>query len=278
VLDKAKLQDLRNKAAHRLAGESAKARDTFIDAQADDLTQRTGMSTRAAREAVRKQCGGVLLPSIALPFDDPELDGKTVADVLADPAAFEGETLADPLEGVDYGRCKAKIMRRADGTPWINSFAHGRTAYELKLDARAIRAAMDGAVTDDVLSVLTDMLQQSDIRPAEQDDLVAHAGKRTGIGVNTIKRQIRIAVKAQARESAEQARVERMAERTDPRPMLEVPATDAPWRPMMGVLGEAYSASRRCVPLGRTVETDAVAAFRVDIGNLRGFSKQEIET
>ena len=51
------------------------------------------------------------------------------------PASFEGETLADPLEGVEYGRCKAKIMRRADGTPWINSFAHGRTVYELKLDA-----------------------------------------------------------------------------------------------------------------------------------------------
>jgi hypothetical protein len=127
------------------------------------------------------------------------------------------------------------------------------------------------------LSVLTDMLQQADIKPAEQDDLIAHAGKRTGIGVNAIKRQIKIAVKAQARESAKQAQAVRMAERTDPRPMLEAPATDAPWRPMMGVLGEAYGVSKRCVPLGRTIETDAVAAFRVDIGNLRGFSKQEIE-
>ena len=40
-------------------------------------------------------------------------------------------TLADPLEGVEYGRGKAKIMRRADGTVWIHSFAHGRTDYEL---------------------------------------------------------------------------------------------------------------------------------------------------
>jgi hypothetical protein len=40
-----------------------------------------------------------------LPFDDEELAGVTVADVLADPARFEGATLADPLEGVSYGQC-----------------------------------------------------------------------------------------------------------------------------------------------------------------------------
>ena len=67
----------------------------------------------------------------------------TVADVLADPERFEGATLADPLEGVDYGTCKARIMRRSDGTPWINSFAHGRTVYDLKYNADAVRAAME---------------------------------------------------------------------------------------------------------------------------------------
>jgi len=68
------------------------------------------------------------LPSIVLPFDDPELAGRTVADVLADPAAFEGETLADPLEGIEYGRCKARIIapagRNAVG-PFVRAWAHG---------------------------------------------------------------------------------------------------------------------------------------------------------
>ena len=61
------------------------------------------------------------------------------ADVLADPERFVGATLADPNEGVDYGRCVAKILRRSDGTLFIHSFAHGRTIYELKLDAAAVR-------------------------------------------------------------------------------------------------------------------------------------------
>ena len=92
-----------------------------------------------------RQCEGVLLPDIVLPFDDPEFAGCTVGDVLADPDRFDGATLADPLEGVEYGTCKAKIMRRADGTLWIHTFAHGRTIYELKLDAAAVRAAMERA-------------------------------------------------------------------------------------------------------------------------------------
>ena len=60
--------------------------------------------------------------------------------MLADPERYVGATLADPLEGVDYGTGKAKFMRRADGTPWIHSFAHGRTVYELKLAAETVRA------------------------------------------------------------------------------------------------------------------------------------------
>ena len=69
---------------------------------------------------------------MVLPFDDADLAGETVADVLADPTRFEDATLADPLEGVAYGAGKAKIMVRADGMPWIHSFAHGRSVYELK--------------------------------------------------------------------------------------------------------------------------------------------------
>jgi hypothetical protein len=81
------------------------------------LVARTGMTEKAARQVIIRQCKGVLRPDVELPFDDDELAGCTVGDVLADPERFEGETLADPLEGVEYGHCCAKIMRRPDGTP-----------------------------------------------------------------------------------------------------------------------------------------------------------------
>jgi hypothetical protein len=37
-----------------------------------------------------------LLPDVILPFDDEDLTGKTVADLLATPNLFEGATLAEP--------------------------------------------------------------------------------------------------------------------------------------------------------------------------------------
>jgi hypothetical protein len=55
----------------------------------------------------------------------------TVRAVLADPDNYVLQTLADPLEGVAYGRGKAKVFRRPDGQLMINSFAHGGIRYRL---------------------------------------------------------------------------------------------------------------------------------------------------
>lgn len=126
IVEHTKLRELRAKEAARLAPEVAKSRAAFITRQCQRLAERTGTDQNRARRVVERQCSGVLLPDIILPFDDPELAHCTVADVLADPDRFEGATLADPLEGVEYGICKARVMRRTDGTPWVHSFAHGR--------------------------------------------------------------------------------------------------------------------------------------------------------
>jgi hypothetical protein len=162
IVERARLDELKARERARLAPEMAKAQEAFVEAQAKTLVARTGMSEKAARQAIVRQCEGVLRPDIVLPFDDPELAGRTVGDVLANPEFFEGETLADPLEGVDYGTCKAKIMRRVDGTPWIHSFAHGRTVYTLQFDARAIAITMASAPAD----------QAADRHPAAERNVV----------------------------------------------------------------------------------------------------------
>ena len=77
-VETAKLRALKAKAAHRLAPESAKARAAFVGEQAKRLAQRTGISVQAATEQIARQCEGVLLPDVDLPFDDEELAGCTV--------------------------------------------------------------------------------------------------------------------------------------------------------------------------------------------------------
>ena len=120
IVEQSRLDELKARERERLAPEKAKAQAAFIERQAKKLVARKGISEAAARQVVLRQCEGILRPDIELKFDDPDLAGCTVGDVLADPERFEGETLADPLEGEEYGPCKARIMRRSDGTPWIH--------------------------------------------------------------------------------------------------------------------------------------------------------------
>src|SRR5262249_27504163 len=169
-VEQARLNELKARERERLAPEMAKAREAFLKAQAEKLVARTGMAENAARQVIARQCEGVLRPDIVLPFDDPELNGRTVGDVLANPELYEGETLADPLEGVDYGTCKALIMRRTDGTPWIHSFAHGRTFYELKHDAAGVRKAMENAAKDDVVRTFARLVVTADLDEVELAD------------------------------------------------------------------------------------------------------------
>lgn len=67
------------------------------------------MSKRDASRVIECQIGGTLLPDLELPFDDEAFAGKTVADVLKDPARYVGATLADPLEGVGYGPARRRL-------------------------------------------------------------------------------------------------------------------------------------------------------------------------
>jgi hypothetical protein len=259
ILETAKLRAIKAKAAHLLAPESANARAAFVAEQAKRLAQRIGISVQAATEQIARQCERVLLPDIDLPFDDEELAGCTVGDVLADPLRFEGATLADPLEGIGYGPCKARIMRRADGTPWIHSFAHGRTVHELKHNAATVRAAMQAATDATVVKTLLKLPMAAELSAEELEELRNEASKRSGINKRTITQMLRAAQQDHATKRRQQERQRRLAERDDPRPVLKSPYEDAPWLPQMEALNDVIGASTAGHPTVRDI--DGVAAF-----------------
>jgi hypothetical protein len=215
TVERARLDELKARERERLAPEMAKAREAFVEAQAKKLVARTGLSEKAARQVIVRQCEGVLRPDIVLPFDDPELAGRTVGDVLDNPEFYEGETLADPLEGVDYGPCKARIMRRDDGTPWIHSFAHGRTTYALKHDATSVRKAMEQGAKDEVVATFALLAVGADIDAAELAQLRQLAKKLSGIGLGVIDDALKSAKQQQAAQNAKAARAHHAARRRD---------------------------------------------------------------
>lgn len=244
----AELNKLRAIAEQRLAPTAAEARDTFIEEQTERLVKRTGMSKRDASRVIQSQIGGTLLPDLELPFDEEALAGNTVADVLKDPTKFVGATLADPLEGIVYGTCKAKVMRRADGALWIHSFAHGRTTYDLKLDARAIRASLENASKDEVVGKFIDLALQADLDAVELEQLLGLVSERSGLGLRAITRTLKAARSKASASNAEHDRKRRQAERTDPRPAVTAPAIDAPWLPQMQLLDDVLGSQNVTEP------------------------------
>ena len=115
----------------RIRPEAEKVKVAWVEEHAQELHTRKGMPIEEARRKILAVCEKQQLhPDHVLEFVDPDLRGATVADVLADPQRFCDKSLADPIEGVTYGRTTAKVFLR-DGVPWINSFAHGGVQYTL---------------------------------------------------------------------------------------------------------------------------------------------------
>jgi hypothetical protein len=273
VTEATRLRVLKAQQRQSLAAEAAKVREAFVSNLAKRLVENIGITLQAAARIISQQCKGVLFPPIVLPFDDPNLANATVGNVLADPARYKDETLADPREGIGYGRCKAVVLLRADGAPWIHSFAHGRTVYELRYDATAVRAALEQTPDSDVLDVLLRLDEQAEISEVELDELIHYASQRTERGVRAIKRVMQEARKQRRARQAEEKRERRLAERNNPRPQLSCPAPDAPWLPVMQVINDVITAVPRPEQLRRDITGTASRCRRIAVPNTHAFTR-----
>jgi hypothetical protein len=134
--ERAKLASLREAEELRLLPERQTARSKWSLEHIKRLVG-AGMPEREARATVERWIDDCeLTGAFVLPFDNRNLTGTTVEAVLSNPARYVGETLSDPHEGPAYGRGKAIVYQRDDGSLFINSFAHGGLHYELRPTAK----------------------------------------------------------------------------------------------------------------------------------------------
>jgi hypothetical protein len=275
VVELTRLEELRAKEAHRLSGDRARARQSFIAEHSRRLALRTGMDEPRARRVVERQCDGVLLPDVELFFDDPELAGKIVADILANPDEFEGETLSDPIEGPEYGRGKAKIMRRPDGSVWIHSFAHGGAVYELRQDFAAFKAGLEKAEKDEAAHAFVRLALIADLTEAEVEQLKHVAADRSGVGVRALAAMLKSARLHKATEQAQQERQRRLAERRDPRPRLPAPPDDGEYGPVMKALNAILRHASGPEPPTRNPNKTTAMAREIRVPSLHALTNQE---
>lgn len=220
--ERAEVERMKAAARQILAPEAARIHARWAERNIDVLVKRLGISKAEARIIVEKQSRGILLPDVELEFDDPDLKGKTVGDVLADPTKYEGETLADPLEGIAYGRGKAMVMIGAVGEPWIRSFAHGLATYTLRYDVRAVRARVEAADAESVVDVFIKCALQSDLSPAEIDQLVRRTSEISGAS----RRAITATLKQARQEQRQRRRAARQDHAKGEQPLPRIIVTD----------------------------------------------------
>jgi hypothetical protein len=235
VEERAKLNELHARERVRLKPDAAAARVAYVESRALEIARGDSrdVASQADRRTAERVCEGNLLSTLALPFDDPLLAGMTVAHVLADPARFEGETLADPLEGPAYGSCKAKVMLRRDGSPWIHSFAHGRTIYSLFHDADTLRKLLSRTRTDEAVATFAKVILAADLEPGEKTELRKLASTLSGAGVRELDRAEKEAREARDVLLAQETRERHEAARRDSRWRLPLPPPDAERLPLM---------------------------------------------
>jgi hypothetical protein len=184
-LERAELRQRKAAAARALGKEVDAAKKTFVKAQVEAAVAR-GMDASKAQRVAEQWSKGVLRPGVILEFDDPDLGAVSVADILADPERFDGETLSDPVEGVPYGR-NCAIVQVRDGKPSIFSFAHGRARYALRHDFESVEAAILAARNNEAARVYCRLVLAADLDAVERNRLITLASKRSGTGVRDVE-------------------------------------------------------------------------------------------
>jgi hypothetical protein len=242
--------------AEALRGAAAAVRTQHNQLLAKTVSAKTGMPLVTAQRLVAATHRGVLLPHVELDFD--HLGLVPVTEVLADPDRFVDETLADPLEGVSYGRCKAKVMLADDGGVIIHSFAHGRSIYSLRHDVRSAKAALAHAPRGGVVDEAMAIFAVSEMEADEVADFAAAVAKAAGVGVRAIN--ARIAKERSAREQS--ARRMTMAVRGDSRIVRPRPEPDGELTPIVSFVDELLASDPGEEPPMRDV-TGKIVEVRV---------------
>jgi hypothetical protein len=240
--ERERVGEAKARSAEALGKAAAEIRAQHDRTLAEQVSARSGMPIYTASRLIAARHRGVLLPCLDLDFD--HLGIVSVAEVLADPDRFVGETLADPMEGGDYGRCKAKLMRGDDGGLFIHSFAHGGGIYRLRHDARSAKAAITQAPLDGLVDYAMAILAMAAMEPDELEDFVATVAKTAGIGKHAVKERI----KKEDREREQRTRRTAMASGEDGRVIRPRPPADGELLPTTKFLDELLASDQREEP------------------------------
>ena len=242
--------------AKALGKSAAEVRNKHDKELAEKISTKSGLPFTTAMRLVQARHRGVLYPDVELEFD--HLGNVTVATVLADPDRFVGETLADPMEGVDYGCCKAMVMRDDDGALFIHSFAHGRGIYLFRYDLKSAKAAFaegQGAGTVDHAMVI---LAQAELEEDELDEFTRLVSKTAGVGIRPVRARMKEELRERAVALAAETRNSSTESEADGRIVLPRPEPNGELSPTVSFLDDVLSKDKSEQPAMRNASGSLV--------------------
>lgn len=120
-----RFQELTAEAKAKIKPKADKVGEAYDAKKITEMVGKGVPEDEARSQVERMRAGGhqELPPGFVLTF--ATLGAVTVADVLLNPARYDRQALADPIEGPEYGRTTAKFYANAKtGKPCIHSQAH----------------------------------------------------------------------------------------------------------------------------------------------------------
>jgi hypothetical protein len=145
----------------------------------------------------------------------------------------------------------------------------------LRFDASAVRAAIEQADNDAAVRTFIEFAVAAELDDQELEELRNLAAARNGINKRTITGMLKGAQRQHAEQHAELERKRHVAERSDPRPLIEIPAIDAPWLPQMDVLNEALAADK---PPTRDIDDVIAQVRKLPVPNTHAFTQTHSNT
>jgi hypothetical protein len=145
-------------------------------------------------------------------------------------------------------------MRRDDGSLWINSFAHGRCAYELKHDGASAEEVIRAGDPAQAAELFTRLLVTADLQADEEHRLRDIASTLSGIKARPLAAKVKAAREQQDRERAREARNSRAEQSRDRRLRLDAPLPDAERLPVLRTLDEVLNSTGEAEPPMRDLD------------------------
>jgi len=166
-------------------------------------------------------------------------------------------------------------MRNADGSVWINSFAHGRAVYDLKLDFLAAKAILERTPEPDAADEFVRLALAADLDEDEIETLRNLAHTRSGVTKPALDRKLKNARKSAAAARAKEEQDRRIAGRLDPRPQIDVPPSDAEYTPQMETINDVLRAIQASEPPTRNPNDRVALVRRLRTPSLHALTSKE---